>query len=89
MKPAFLCVVNMKASKRREGQRVAPLCANCGIEIEWAPTLAADEVYCCGGCARGGPCICDYSDLPTAPIVLAATHAFCKQRRESESYWRR
>jgi hypothetical protein len=39
-------------------------CANCGIVIRWQPTIIEARVYCCLGCARGGPCICDYDNLP-------------------------
>ncbi len=41
----------------------APCCANCGLDIPWRPVVADGRVYCCGGCARGGPCYCSY-DLP-------------------------
>lgn len=39
-------------------------CANCGISIEWQPTIIDGHTYCCLGCSRGGPCDCDYSRLP-------------------------
>jgi hypothetical protein len=39
-------------------------CANCGIIIHWQPTLLDGKIYCCPGCAGGGPCICDYDNLP-------------------------
>jgi len=41
-----------------------PVCANCGIEISWRPTIVDGLPYCCLGCSRGGPCECDYSRLP-------------------------
>ena len=41
-----------------------PVCANCGIEIRWRPTIVDGVAYCCLGCSRGGPCECDYSRLP-------------------------
>jgi hypothetical protein len=41
-----------------------PICANCGIEIRWQPTIVDGVAYCCLGCSRGGPCECDYSQLP-------------------------
>jgi hypothetical protein len=41
-----------------------PICANCGIEIRWRPTIVDGVAYCCLGCSRGGPCECDYSRLP-------------------------
>ncbi len=43
---------------------MAAKCANCGIEIRWQPTVIDGVVYCCLGCSRGGPCDCNYSDLP-------------------------
>jgi hypothetical protein len=49
-----------------------PRCANCDIVIEWGPTVVSGQAYCCIGCARGGPCCCDYSQLPSSPIVLEA-----------------
>jgi hypothetical protein len=41
-----------------------PKCANCGIVIRWQPTVVDGRVYCCLGCAHGGPCECDYDNLP-------------------------
>ncbi len=46
-------------------------CANCGIVIHWQPTLLGGTTYCCPGCAQGGPCICDYDNLPPPGEVLA------------------
>jgi len=39
-------------------------CENCGIMIRWQPTIIGDKTYCCLGCAQGGPCECDYDNLP-------------------------
>ncbi|HNS51074.1 MAG TPA: hypothetical protein PKO09_07815 [Anaerolineae bacterium] len=39
-------------------------CDNCGIVIRWQPTKIGDRIYCCAGCAEGGPCQCDYDNLP-------------------------
>jgi hypothetical protein len=39
-------------------------CINCGIVIRWQPTLVGGKVFCCLGCAEGGPCRCDYDNLP-------------------------
>ena len=36
-------------------------CANCDIDILWPPTVVQGKIYCCTGCAAGGPCSCDYS----------------------------
>ncbi len=41
-----------------------PSCATCGITIYWEPTVVGQAVYCCSGCAAGGPCNCDYGLLP-------------------------
>ncbi len=41
-----------------------PVCANCGIVIRWQPTIVDGKTYCCLGCAQGGPCECDYDNLP-------------------------
>ena len=40
------------------------VCANCGITIRWQPTIVDGKLYCCLGCAKGGPCTCDYGNLP-------------------------
>jgi hypothetical protein len=40
------------------------VCANCGIVIGWQPTIVDGREYCCLGCAEGGPCNCDYDNLP-------------------------
>ncbi len=52
------------------------VCAKCGIIIQWQPTIVDGVRYCCPGCAKGGPCDCDYDNLPllgdTNPIVLQA-----------------
>jgi hypothetical protein len=52
------------------------LCENCRIVIRWQPTVVDGKTYCCLGCAQGGPCNCDYDNLPrsddTGAIVLRA-----------------
>jgi hypothetical protein len=45
-------------------QDMQPRCANCQIVITWLPTIVDGQVYCCPGCAEGGPCDCDYGHLP-------------------------
>ena len=40
------------------------ICANCGFEFNWQPTIVDGAVYCCIGCSQGGPCTCDYGNLP-------------------------
>jgi hypothetical protein len=53
-------------------------CANCGIVIAWRPTTVDGKQFCCLGCAEGGPCRCDYDNLPSAgaiePLVLLQVH---------------
>jgi hypothetical protein len=39
-------------------------CANCGIAVGWQPTIVDGREFCCFGCAQGGPCECDYDNLP-------------------------
>ena len=39
-------------------------CACCGIGIHWQPTIVDGKLFCCLGCAKGGPCVCDYDNLP-------------------------
>ncbi|MGQ9494207.1 MAG: hypothetical protein ACUVR2_10670 [Anaerolineae bacterium] len=61
-----------------------PICANCGIEITWQPTIVDGRTYCCAGCALGGPCTCDYSNLPRieesraivchTPVIILPPH---------------
>ena len=48
-----------------------PTCANCGIVLRWQPTVVGQKVYCCPGCAEGGPCECDYDNLPQPGDVKA------------------
>jgi hypothetical protein len=48
-----------------------PVCSNCGITIRWQPTIVDGKAYCCLGCAQGGPCQCDYDNLPRHGSVQA------------------
>ena len=50
------------------------LCANCGIVIRWQPTIVDGKAYCCLGCAYGGPCECDYENLPHPDDVNPMVH---------------
>ena len=48
-------------------------CGSCGIPLGGESVSSADEVYCCAGCAVGGPCICTYEqDLGRYPPVQYA-----------------
>ena len=49
------------------------ICANCGIKIRWQPTIIEEKTYCCWGCSQGGPCTCDYSNLPLSTDSVALT----------------
>lgn len=44
-------------------------CANCDIEFFWPPMVVHSKVYCCSGCAAGGPCNCDYSLYRSVTIM--------------------
>lgn len=57
---------NTGNAQKRAGQVVR--CANCDIEILWAPVVARGVAYCCTGCAAGGPCNCDYSQYRSVNI---------------------
>jgi hypothetical protein len=37
---------------------VETYCDRCGMEFDWAPVSVGDLIYCCTGCASGGPCTC-------------------------------
>jgi len=66
-----------------------PVCANCGIEIRWRPTIVDGVAYCCLGCSRGGPCECDYARLPSTddhtaivPFVIPAHEPSSNRKSE-------
>lgn len=46
------------------------VCDGCGVEINWAPVVIRNRVYCCHDCAEGRPCQCDYP--PEEPQEEAA-----------------
>lgn len=35
-------------------------CKNCEIMFSWAPIENNGSLFCCAGCAAGGPCVCSY-----------------------------
>ena len=35
-------------------------CASCDIELGADHVLADGQLFCCNGCAQGGPCLCTY-----------------------------
>ena len=61
------------------------VCTTCGIANRWQPTIVEGKPYCCLGCAEGGPCACDYDNLPQQgvmnPLVIQAPDF--RQNRES------
>ena len=45
-----------------------PNCASCDIKLGADSVRGSDGLYCCTGCAGGGPCICTYEhDLGRYP----------------------
>jgi hypothetical protein len=43
-------------------------CASCDVEVYRSMVVVEGLVYCCGGCAKGGPCVCSYvGDLAKYP----------------------
>ena len=57
---------------------MAVKCANCEIEIRWPPVVTHGEVYCCEGCAEGGPCTCDYEQLRASREATPAPIRFVR-----------
>ncbi len=39
-------------------------CASCDIELDTLPLVVGGLLYCCRGCAVGGPCVCSYVGNP-------------------------
>jgi len=37
---------------------VEKYCDRCGMQYDWAGVTLGDQVFCCAGCASGGPCTC-------------------------------
>jgi hypothetical protein len=61
------------APKADAGERQVYRCANCEIEFFWSPTIVRKQIYCCTGCAAGGPCNCDYS-LYRSVTIMGVIH---------------
>jgi hypothetical protein len=59
-----------------------PICFNCGIAIRWQPTIVDGKTYCCPGCAEGGPCKCDYDNLPQRGEIKAVVRSPIHERAE-------
>jgi hypothetical protein len=62
-----------QTARPASGPRKVHRCANCDIEFFWQPTVVRGDVYCCSGCAAGGPCTCDYS-LYRSVIIMGVVH---------------
>ena len=48
---------------------VQTICDRCGMEYTWAGVTVGDLVYCCAGCASGGPCTCGLSGPAASPAA--------------------
>lgn len=59
---------NEQHEQHKRSEKNSSRCANCEIEFLWSPTLVNEKTYCCTGCARGGPCCCDYSQYQAVKI---------------------
>lgn len=52
---------------------VHTICDRCGMEYDWAGVTVGDRIYCCAGCASGGPCTCPVRAGDTTVIVDSGT----------------
>ena len=52
---------------------VHTICDRCGMEYEWAGVSIGDLVYCCMGCANGGPCTCPVAHGTTTVVTGGGT----------------
>ena len=50
-----------------ENQSAITECANCFEEFRRPPVSYNGRMYCCEGCAHGGPCICTYEVSQSKP----------------------
>lgn len=51
---------------------VHTICDNCGMEYVGPGVTVAGNIYCCAGCARGGPCTCGGPAVVTSPATYVA-----------------
>ena len=69
-------------------------CDSCAIALGSERVRVLDGVYCCVGCAAGGPCVCTYEhDLgryPPSPYAkpVSMSDLFDRYERGAEN-WRR
>jgi hypothetical protein len=52
----------MKEYQMGDVQGHAMRCESCDIEVTDHPVTARGHIYCCTGCADGGPCVCSYEN---------------------------
>ena len=50
---------------------VETICDRCGMSYDWPGVEINGRVYCCAGCASGGPCTCDRTAVVEAGEALA------------------
>ena len=64
--PRKMSTMRQLAGKHAPGDEITMVrrCANCDIRIQWQGTVVDGMTYCCLGCSQGGPCSCDYFNLP-------------------------
>ncbi len=48
---------------------VETYCDRCGMQYDWAGVTRGDLVFCCSGCATGGPCICPMQSGATTTVI--------------------
>jgi hypothetical protein len=51
---------------------VHTICDNCGMEYVGPGVTVGGNIYCCAGCARGGPCTCGGPAVVTSPATYVA-----------------
>jgi hypothetical protein len=52
---------------------VHTICDRCGMEYDHAGVSIGDRVYCCAGCASGGPCTCAVTNQDTVIVDGSGT----------------
>jgi hypothetical protein len=61
-------IQNVQQGQKKRAEQTTLRCANCDIEFAWPSTIVQGKTYCCTGCAKGGPCCCDYSQYNAVNI---------------------
>ena len=52
---------------------VETICDQCGMRYDWPGVEVDGRVYCCAGCASGGPCTCDRTFVTDADLAADDT----------------